>query len=103
MAMTQLSVLFLLALAALASIGLFGPLPPATRVLLGMLGSVLWAVGGLSAFSVFAEAWTGSRSMEPLAIVAIGMAALTLLLSLYQLASIIKTNAGTTEQTAARP
>lgn len=99
MPMTQLSVLFMLGLAAVASVGLFSPLPAATRLLLGMLGAVLWGVGGLSAFSVYAQAWSGARAMEPLAIVGIGMAALTLLLSLYQLAAVVRTNAGTSEQT----
>jgi len=99
MAMTQLTVLFLLTLATLSSIGLlleFGD--PGTPVLLGMLGAVLYGVGGLSAFSVHAQAYAGTRAMRPLAIVGIGMALLVFGLTLFQLAQTVRSSAGTSSR-----
>jgi hypothetical protein len=98
MAMTVGSVLFILGVAVLASLGLvydFGD--AATNVLAGFVASVFWVVGGLSAFSAYSQAWTGSRELAPVAYLAIGMGLLTAALALYQLTVAVRRSAGTTE------
>jgi len=96
MAMTELSVLFMLTVATLASIGLFAPTrDPTLPVLAGFVASVLWAVGGLSAFSVYSEAYQGTQPMTPLAVVAIGLSVASAALAFYKLRNPISEYAGT--------
>jgi len=97
MAMTVLSVLWIMSVAALLSAGLIREFDDAaTSVLLGFAGAVFWGVGGLSAYSAEAEAWTGSKPMGPLAILGVGMAMLVMALSLMKLARAIRSEVGTT-------
>lgn len=99
MAMTQLTVLWLMTVALLLSGGLLRDFEDAaTSVLLGFISSVFWGLAGIGAFSVHTQAWPGSKSMDLLAIVGIGMALLVAALSLHELAVAIRRTSGTTEQ-----
>jgi len=96
MAMTVTSVLWIMSVAVLLSIGLLREFDDAaTSVLLGFTAAIFWGVGGLAAYSAEAEAWSGSKPMEPLAILGIGMAMLVAAVSLMKLARAIRSEAGT--------
>jgi len=101
MAMTQISVLWILSIAVLLSIGLLRDFEDAaTSLLRGFTAALFWAIGGLSAFSVHAQAWNGSRPMDQLAILSVGMAMLVTLLTLYEVATAIRSTTGATKQSA---
>lgn len=97
MAITVVGVLWMMSIAVLLSGGLVRDFnDEGTPVLLGFTAAVFWAISGLSAYSVESEAWTGTKAMEPLAIVGIGMAMLVMALSLMKLARAIRAETGTT-------
>jgi hypothetical protein len=103
MAMSQLSVIFVLAVGLLASVGLFAPLrSPELSIVLGYLAAVLWGIGGIAAFSVHAQAWTGTKSMTPLAVISIGIALVIAALTTMKLRVVIQRSSGTTSKTAPR-
>lgn len=98
MAMTQLAVLWMLSIAVILSLGLVRDFEDAaTSLLLGFTSAIFWGVGGLSAYSVHAQAWSGSRAMEPLAILSIGVAVLVGLLTMYELVVTVRKTTGATE------
>jgi uncharacterized membrane protein YuzA (DUF378 family) len=94
MPVTQLAVFFLGALALVSVGGLMLNLDDWTRVVLAFFGAILWGTMGLSAFDVYAQAWTGGRPMPVIAYLGIGAAMLTALLGLHYAAQAIGDSAG---------
>jgi len=101
MAMTQLSVLWILSIAVLLSLGLLRDFDDVgTSLLSGFTAETFWAVGGISAFSVHAEAWSGSRPMDQLAILSVGMSMLVVMLTVYEIVTAVRSTTGATTQSA---
>lgn len=77
MAMTQLALLFLGALAGVTSIGLFMRTDAPTKVVLSFTAAVLWGVFGMSAFDVIIVSESHvvrSEPILPLAYLGLGLA-----------------------------
>lgn len=98
MAMTQLALLFMGALATLATVGMFVNLDDASRILVSFSGAILWAFFGMSAFDVYVdEAATKSEPITPLAYLGIGFAVIVGLFAFYTLIDVVRAETEATD------
>jgi hypothetical protein len=101
MAMTQLALMFMGALATLGTIGLFLNFQDdMTRGLVGFAGSVVWFLFGISSFDVIvvdSYAATKSEPIMPLVFVGFGFGAVVALFSLKAIFDGIGDEASTVE------
>lgn len=100
MAVTELTLVALAAVATMLSVGLLTSMDEPTRVILGFAGSICWGLVALSSFDVLVPA-TGSPpsqiTVTPFVYLGFGFAIIVGVLSLLQLMRAVGSETGATE------
>lgn len=98
MAMTELVLVFLAALATLATIGLFKDFgDEATRAVVGFAGALIWLIVGISSFDVIVTDSGESAPIMPLVFLGLGLGAVVALFSLNVLRHAVQTEVEETD------
>lgn len=100
MATTQTALAIMAAIGTISSIGIFVNFDRATRLLVAVIATIVWASFGLASFDVIVRdnyAATASEPIPGLAYMGLGLAVVTALFALMQFFKLIQDETGATE------